>query len=348
MNETTTSVERVRTVLSGGLPDRVPVDLHNFMMTAQASGMPFPEYFQNGEAMAEGQIKAWREFGHDVLLLENGTAALAQACGVGVEFLTESAPVSFVPVINSLEDIDKLRMPDPYKDHPLPELLKTTRIVVQEIGDKAFIIGRADQGPFSLASMILGMVEFLAEIGEAEKQALLHRLLEFSLEACYRYAVAQMEQGAHMTSIGESLAGPDVCSPKVYREYEWPYAKRLVDRLREKNIPLAYHICGNATPIVKEMAETGAAVLELDYKVDLHQVKEATRGKTTVLGPIDPSGVMALGTPELVTEKCREAIEVLGPGGGLILGPGCALPPLTPPENVHAMIETARHYGRYI
>ena len=25
--------------------------------------------------MAEGQIKAWREFGHDVLMLENGTAA---------------------------------------------------------------------------------------------------------------------------------------------------------------------------------------------------------------------------------------------------------------------------------
>ncbi len=347
MSETMNSVERVHTVLRGGLPDRVPVDLHNFMMTAHASGLPFPEFFQDGEALAEAQIKAWREFGHDVLLLENGTAALAQACGVGVEYLTESAPVSVEPAIQSLDDLDKLRMPDPYKDHPLPELLKATRIVAREIGDKAFIMGRADQGPFSLASMILGMVEFLSEIGQAERQESLHRLLEFSLEACYRYAVAQMEQGAHMTSIGESLAGPDVCSPKVYREYEWPYAKRLIDRLKEKNILLAYHICGNATPIVKDMAETGAAVLELDYKVDLQQVKEATRGKTTVLGPIDPSAVMALGTPELVEEKCREAIEVLGPGGGLILGPGCALPPKTPPENVHAMVEAAKRYGRY-
>jgi uroporphyrinogen decarboxylase len=38
---------------------------------------------------------------------------------------------------------------------------------------------------------------------------------------------------------------------------------------------------------------------------------------------------------------------VLAPGGGLILGPGCALPPTTPPENVHALIETAHRYGRY-
>jgi uroporphyrinogen decarboxylase len=95
------------------------------------------------------------------------------------------------------------------------------------------------------------------------------------------------------------------------------------------------------------MVDTGAAVLELDYKVDLAKVKEATRGKATILGPIDPSGVMALGTPELVDEKCREAIELLGADGGLILGPGCALPPTTPPENLHTMIEAARRYGQY-
>ncbi|HEY65379.1 MAG TPA: hypothetical protein G4O02_12495 [Caldilineae bacterium] len=345
--EAMNSVERTWTVLRGGIPDRVPVDLHNFMMTAYASGIPFPEFLQNGEAMAEGQIQAWREFGHDVLLIENGTAALAEACGCGVEYLKDSAPVVKEPALKSLDDVDKLRMPDPYKDHPLPELLKATRIVVQEIGDKAFIIGRADQGPFSLASLLLGMEEFLLQITLNEKPEQIHRLLEFCLEASYRYAVAQMEQGAHITSIGESLAGPDVCSPKVYLEYEWPYAKRLVERLKKKDILLAYHICGDTTPIVHKMVETGAAILELDQKTDMRTAKEATRGKATLLGPVDPNDVMALGTPELVEEKCREAIEILAPEGGFILGPGCALPPKTPPENIHAMIEAARRYGRY-
>ncbi|NOZ28781.1 MAG: hypothetical protein GXP39_12115 [Chloroflexi bacterium] len=345
--EAMNSVERTWTVLRGGIPDRVPVDLHNFMMTAYASGIPFPEFLQDGEAMAEGQIRAWREFGHDMLLIENGTAALAEACGCGVEYLEDSAPVVKEPVLKSLDDVDKLRMPDPYKDHPLPELLKATRIVAQEIGDRAFILGRADQGPFSLASLLLGMEEFLLQISLNERPEQIHRLLEFSLEVCCRYAVAQIEQGAHVTSIGESLAGPDVCSPRVYLEYEWPYAKRLVERLKERGILLAYHICGDTTPIVHKMVETGAAILELDYKADMRKVKEATRGKTTVLGPVDPNNVMALGTPDLVEEKCREAIEILAPGGGFILGPGCALPPETPPENVHAMIEAARRYGRY-
>jgi len=48
-----------------------------------------------------------------------------------------------------------------------------------------------------------------------------------------------------------------------------------------------------------------------------------------------------------VEEKSREAIDVLAPGGGFILGPGCALVPETPEHNVMAMIESARVYGVY-
>lgn len=347
MPDTMTAVERVETVLRGGLPDRVPVDLHNFMMTAHASGRPFPEFYQSGEAMAEGQLKAWREYGHDVLLLENGTAALAEACGCGVEYLADSAPVAFAPAIHRREDIDHLRLPDPYTAHPLAELLKATRLVTREVGDRAFVMGRADQGPFSLASMIMGIEEFLLWLGSGEDRERLHRLLAFCEEAVFRYAVAQMEQGAHMTSIGESLSGPDVCSPKTYREFEWGYAQRLVERLRARGIRLAYHICGNATRIVDDMVATGAAVLELDYKCDLPKIKAATQGKAVILGVIDPSEILARGTPEIVAAKARETLEVLAPGGGLILGPGCALPPKTPPANVHALIETAHRYGRY-
>ena len=362
MAETMTAIERTFTVLRGGIPDRVPVDLHNFMMTAEASGMPFPEFFQNGEAMAEGQIQAWREFGHDVLLLENGTAALAEACGCDVEYMEGSAPVVRGPAISSLDEIEKLEVPDPYQVHPLKENLKATRIVCQEIGDKAFIMGRADQGPFSLAALLLGMDTFLFNLaltlprrgrsgrlipGDPELTRKMRQLLDFSLQVTFRYAVAQMEQGAHMTSIGESLSGPDVCSPQTYKEFEWSYAKKLVEELKARDILLAYHICGDATAIVPDMVATGAAILELDYKVDLEKVKEATQGKTTILGPVDPSGVMALGTPELVEEKSKEAIEILGKGGWFILGPGCALPPKTPPENIHAMIEAAKKYGVY-
>jgi uroporphyrinogen decarboxylase len=316
-------------------------------MVAQASGLSFPEFMQSGEAMAEGHIKAWREYGHDLVILENGTVALAQACGCEVEYIVGSAPVHIAPAIGSLDEIDKLVIPDPYRVHPLIENIKATRVVSREIGDNAFIMGRADQGPFSLASMLLGVQKFLMALADPENKDKLHRLLAFSEEVVYRYAIAQSEAGARITSIGESLSGPDVTSPKMYREYEWGYAKRLTERLKEKNIRLAYHICGNATRIVGDMTETGAAILELDYKCDLQKIKQATQGKTTILGVIDPSSVLALGTSALVIEKVREELVVLAPGGGLILGPGCALPSITPVENIHTLIETTHRYGRY-
>jgi uroporphyrinogen decarboxylase len=106
------SIERVQTILQGGIPDRVPIDLHNFLMAAQSSGLPFQEYLQNGEAMAEGQIRQWREFCYDMLLLENGTTALAEACGCGVEYLSDGAPVLIKPILGSLNDLEKMEIPD--------------------------------------------------------------------------------------------------------------------------------------------------------------------------------------------------------------------------------------------
>lgn len=341
------SVERVEAVLRGEIPDRVPVDLHNFLMAAQLSGLPFSEFLQNGEVMAEAQLALWREFGHDVLILENGTTALAEACGCSVEYLAHSAPVLIEPVLKSLNELDQLQVPDIYQAHSLKENLKTTQIVAKATGNQAYIIGRADQGPFSLASMLLGVENFLMALMDPDQHARLHTLLEFASEVVYRYAVAQIEHGANMTSIGESLSGPDVTSPRIYRAFAWEYVCRLVTRLKTHHIPLAYHICGNATRIAGDMADTGAAVLELDYKCDLPIIKAATRGKTTILGVVDPSEILARGTPDQVIQEARNELNILGPGGGFILGPGCALPPTTPFENVHALIEAGHKYGCY-
>lgn len=109
-------------------------------------------------------------------------------------------------------------------------------------------------------------------------------------------------------------------------------------------VVLSYHICGNATPIIAGMVESGAQMLEVDQKADQLTCKTAAKGRATLVGPVDPSGVLAKGTPEEVTDKCREAIQTLGGGGGFILGPGYAMPSTTPDENIDAMIEAARSF----
>lgn len=345
MNNKLDSIERTLRTLKFKPIDRVPVDLHNFLVTARIMETDsYGDFFRDGAAMAEGQIRAWKRFGHDVLIVENGTAALAEACGVEVYYQDDSAPVAKKPAIQSLDEVDDLKIPDPVTDPLLSELLKATRIVCQEIGQQAFIIGRADQGPFSLACELRGMSEFLMDLALGEQPDKIHQLLDYCRQVVERYALAQIEQGAHCTSIGDSPSGPDVVSPVYYRKYAHPYVKQLVANLARKKIKLAYHICGNATPIITDMVSTGATIIEIDQKSDQLACKQAASGQATLLGPIDPSEVLAHGTPQLVKEKSLQALENMAPGGGFILGPGCALPANTPDENIDALIETAKQY----
>lgn len=346
------SIKRTRKVLAHQIPDRVPVEMHNFMVTARVMGVTnYADFFKDGEAMAEGQIETWKRFGHDILCLENGTAALAQACGVEVIYQESTAPVAKEPAIKSLDEVDRLKIPDPTTDPILSELLKATRIAAREVGDRAFIIGRGDQGPFSLACEIRGLEQFMMDLATGEEPEKIQQLLEYCLKVSEIYCMAQIESGAHATSIGDSPSGPDLLSPRMYRKWAYPYVKRLAAALKSNGVILSYHICGNATPIIEDMVSvysgtpgSAAGIIEIDQKANMQACKEAARGKVALLGPVDPSGVLAQGTPEMVMEKSREAIEILGEGGDFILGPGCALPATTPDENLYALVEAARRY----
>ncbi|MBI3243152.1 MAG: uroporphyrinogen decarboxylase family protein [Chloroflexi bacterium] len=342
-----TSLERCMTVLKGGIPDRVPVCLENFMHAATIGGYTIRDYCLDGEKMADAHIKAWQKFGHDMIDVENGVAALAQAVGCGVDFTEDAAPWVIAPAIESLEEVDKLKPIDPYQDGTLPEVIKATRLISKELGHHVCLLSEADQGPFSLASHIVSPAELLPALLDPDKESLIHRLLEYSTEQVLRYARALTDAGAHLTMMGESIAGPDVCSPDVYSRFAFPYEKRIIETLRTDGKEIGMHICGNATKIIEPMVGTGSIFLQVDYKIDRDACKRTAQGKTTLIGTVDPSGVMALGTPENVSEMARYDIEHLGSGGGFILSPGCVLPHTTPDENVFALLETARTFGQY-
>ncbi len=343
-----TSVERCRTVLAGGVPDCVPVCLLNFMPAAAQAGLSLREYCTDGDAMAEAHIAAWERFGHDMIDLENGVAALAGAVGCGVDFESDTSPPWVVaPALERIEDVDRLRPIDPARDGMLPELLKATRLISARLGERAFLLAEADQGPFSLATQIVGVEALLMALTDPDKEGLVRRLLDYATQQVITYARALLEAGAHMTGMGDSIAGPDVCSPALYRRFAWPYERRVVEALGADSAMIGLHICGDATTILEDMVGTGSQLLAVDHKVDRAAAKAATRGSTTLIGTVDSSGVLARGTPDDVRAAARSDLDLLAEGGGFILAPGCALPYDTPEANIRALVETAQTDGRY-
>ena len=93
-------------------------------------------------------------------------------------------------------------------------------------------------------------------------------------------------------------------------------------------VRLVLHICGNTTAIMADIATTGATMIEFDYKADMARRRVAAQD-VTLVGNVDPSGVMALGTPDQVLLERRRAIEVLGRNGRFILARAarCPRPP---------------------
>ena len=291
-------------------------------------------------------LAAWREFGHDMILLENGTACNAQACGATVTYRDDGAPVADKPLIMNLEEVVNLEVPDPYTTFPMCEILKATRILSKELGDKAWICARADQGPMDLAAQLRGLNEFMLDIALGQQAELIHRLLDYARRVATRYAYALIECGGHSTSIGEPVGGPDLISPKHYRRFPLEHEQKMVEELKAHDIILHVHICGNTVPILADFISTGAPILEVDHKTEPRKIKDAARHKTCLLGNIDTL-LMASGTPAEVDAACRDLIEVWKPDSGFILGPGCALGATTPADNIHALVESAKKYGVY-
>jgi MtaA/CmuA family methyltransferase len=340
------SIERVGAAIELREPDRVPVDLHNFQIAARATGLPMSEVFRDGALLAEAMLTAWREFGHDMILLENGTACNAEACGMEVHYRGDAAPVVGRPILDSLAGVADLQVPDPYVTFPMSEILKATRILAREVGDKAWICARADQGPMDLAAELRGMSEFMMDVATGEEENLIHALLDYARRVATRYAYALIECGGRSTSIGEPIAGPAMISPRHYRQYPWIHECRMVNELKEHGIILHLHICGDTARIANDFVATGARVLEIDHKTDAARLKATAHGTTCLLGNID-TNLLVVGSAGEVDAACRELIDTCKPGGGFILGPGCAMAPNTPDENVHALVESAKKYGSY-
>ncbi len=339
------SLERTLKVLDGRIPDRVPVALHNFLMACRMVRADFRQTLRSGELLAEAQLAAWREFGHDVIMHENGVCAEAEALGCGIFYPPEGAPHVADPILKSFDDVARLTVPDPEKTFPLNELLKATRILVRETQGQVFIIGRADQGPMALAAAICGPEKLLLAAAESALRPKVLQLLDLCSRTNRVFGEAQRRAGAHGSSIG--AYGSSLISPRMYEELEFPGNKAFADAMREAGCRSFVHSCGNETALLPHLVRTGADCLELDPLTDPQACKHATRGKTSVLGMLDPHGVLRRGDVAEVREHTLDVMRIMAPGGGFLMGPGCALPPETPAAAIHAVMECARTAGVY-
>lgn len=340
-----TSLDRVETVLRHEEPDRVPCVPELCLPSIRITRIPYSEYCTNGKKLARSLIASWKRFRYDGITVDSDTFVTASGFGLKIRMKGNEVPRGIGSIVKTEEDVDNLQIPDPHRDGRMPVWIEAAKIIVKEMGRKIWIMGRADQGPFDLAAELRGIEAFVIDL--YKNPGLAHKLLRKTTEASVEFAKAMYDTGVHMTAFGDSIGGPDFVSPKLYEEFAYPYEKQAVQELQKAGIRVSIHICGAATPILPLMAETGADILEIDQKVDIGKAKELVGDRTTLMGNLDPTAVLFLGTPETVEKAAKECIMKAGKGGGLILSSGCDVPMRTPFRNIEAMVRAAEEFGKY-
>jgi uroporphyrinogen decarboxylase len=187
-----------------------------------------------------------------------------------------------------------------------------------------------------------GLDNWVMDVAAQEDDELVHALLEYCTGITCHFVKLMAKTGAHMISNGDSPAGPDMLSPRFYATYALPYERRIADCSHQEGLPYLLHICGKTNRILKQTLEIGADAMEIDFKTDIQLAHDVYKDKVTFFGNIDPSAVLARGTPELVKARTEELLDVFADSPRFVLNSGCAIPADAPAENIRAAVLTKR------
>jgi len=334
--------DRIKKALEGEWPDRRPVMLHNFMMAAEEAGYSMKEFREDPIKASDAFIQSVEKYDLDGIMIDFDTTLIAGAIGVHVDYPEHEPARISKGLLVSWKQLDELGETDLAKNERVQIWLETCRMVKAHFGNEKYVRGNCDQAPFSAASMVRGTQEWMLDMMMPAPEV--YQLLDYCTDVCIQFIELMAQTGVDMVSNGDSPAGPEMISPVQFREFALPYEKKLVDAAHSHNLPYINHICGNTDLILDRMLESGTDGLELDYKTDINRIYKVMGNQRLFIGNIDPSGVLALGSPILVRQKTNELLEIYQDSPRLVVNAGCAIPPKSPSENIKALLETVKSF----
>jgi MtaA/CmuA family methyltransferase len=332
------SRERVFALLDGQMPDYLPLMPITMMFAAHHIGATYGRYALDHHLMVEAQIRTAEDFGLDQVSAITETRE-APDCGAAVQYF-EDQPYALDESHACLADkrnLAKLKAPEPNEGEHMRDRLQGLRLMKEKVGRERVIEGWVEgpcQGAADLRGINALMLDFYDDPG------FVRELFEFVLQLALGFGKAQIEAGADLIGIGDPAAS--LVGPQLYRDFVWPYEKRLVEGLHAQGGRVRLHICGDTRRILKEIGALGVDIVDVDSKVSLTEARQKMGPSQILLGGLDPVRVLQQGTPDQILRVVADCHRQAG--SRYILGAGCEVPPQTPAENIQALSQYAQSH----
>jgi uroporphyrinogen decarboxylase len=192
-------------------------------------------------------------------------------------------------------------------------------------------------------------------LADKEFFAALHGRLRDMALASIREASRQFGRYIDVFVISDDLGSQEapLISPQAYREMVKPHQAAVIAAIKqETKAKVFFHSDGNIYPLLGDMIEVGVDIINpvqtsAGEMGDTARLKREFGRHVTFNGGIDTRWVLPRGSVKDVRDEVRRRIRDLAPGGGYIASAVHCIQPDVPPENVVAMCDEVREYGRY-
>ncbi|MCR4956413.1 MAG: uroporphyrinogen decarboxylase family protein [Lachnospiraceae bacterium] len=337
-----TPLERSKLMDEGKEVDRIQACLDTGETLAPMIGVGVDEYYHSAEKMVELEEYLYDTFHGDGAGLSTTLRGMAEAMGAEISYAKNRTAQLKTPALK-LKEIDQAKLVDVDKDGRLPIVLDALAQVKKKLGDRVPVSGTVT-GPFTVAAMVLG-TEWLL-VGMLKCPDKIKQLMDVIVENNNRYIQRMIDLEVGI-GFADPVSSTDLISPEQYREFSLPYFQKNVDFIKKQGRGCGLHICGTSRKLWEDLAKTGIGLFGLDNVESLVEAKEVLGPHMAIQGKVPPVDILNRGTPMDVLMAAKESIrDGFDNPGGFVLTSGCQTPLGTPIENMHALIDGARIFGR--
>jgi uroporphyrinogen decarboxylase len=293
----------------------------------------FLELCRNPQLCSEIMCVAVEQLGVDAAIVFSDLLPILEPMGMDLEFAKGEGPQIHNPV-REPGDVDRvIELESADALHFVMEAVRQTRA---DLPAHIPLIGFAG-APFTLASYAIeggGSREFLHTKTLMYRDAAAWNALMARLSrAIVVYLNAQIAAGAQAVQLFDSWAG--TLGPDDYRTYALPHIQRVIDGITP-GVPIISFATGNPQ-LLPLLAEGGASVVGVDWRVRLTDAWEMIGTDRAVQGNLDPMSLLADRT-----ELRRRAADILHQADhrpGHIFNLGHGVLQQTPPDSARALVD---------
>ena len=219
--------------------------------------------------------------------------------------------------------------------------------MVEKVGDSAWWL-HSPPGPWDLAATIRGFVNLSMDI--YDRPEFVHELMRFSTDWLKVHYRRLGETGIHSIAMDDTWVGVGL-DPAHYREFIKPYDIECVQAAHDAGYLVSLHVCGRATLLLEDLADTGPDALETitsnrsSGDVDLADAKRRVGDRVCLFGGFNEH-LLYESDANGIREEVNRCLDAAMEGGGYILRSTGQIFNANP-GLIEVMCETARDKGRY-